>query len=86
MLELKDASFPDHAHKNCHTGSKAYKIAYKRGPKDVGGKKKKGSVTSSQASKEHHHDNHAETFVKINFADMTKEAALISNFENFKEF
>ena len=83
LLELKDASFPDHAHKHRHTGSKNYLINYKRGPKNnESKKKKKGSFTSSQVSKDHHHDNDDQTSVNINFADMTEEAALISNFKN----
>ena len=45
-------------------------------------RRKKGSFTSSQVSQDNHHDIDDQTSVNINFADMTEEAALISNFKN----
>ena len=80
ILDLKDASFPDHAHKHRHTGSKTYSIAYKKGPDGIGTKKK--GHDSSYASDAHQHNINAQTSVNVNFADMSEEETLISNFKN----
>ena len=36
LLDLKDATMPDHEHKHKHTGSKKYTITYKNGPRSLG--------------------------------------------------
>lgn len=40
MLDLKDATIPDHAHEHRHGGSGTYNLQYKRGPDTVSTKKK----------------------------------------------
>ena len=79
LLELKDASLPDHAHRHRHKGSKTYSIAYKKGPDGIGTKKK--GHDSSYASDAHQHNINAQTSVNVNFADMSEESALMSNFK-----
>ena len=79
LLELKDASLPNHAHKHRHTGSKTYSIAYKKGPDGIGTKKK--GHDSSYASDAHQHNIDAQTSVNVNFADMSEEPAFMTDFK-----
>ena len=77
LLDLKDASMPDHEHKHKHTGSKRYSISYLTGGAVIGTKKNpngdKGSVAKS-----HNHDIVKETSANVNFADMSEESAPIT--------
>ena len=85
LLQVKDASLPDHAHNHRHIGTKAYSIAYDKGPSDPGSGRSKttDSVYNRLTySRYHRHDENGQTTVNVNFGDMSEEATLISNFKN----
>ena len=77
LLDLKDASLPDHEHKHKHTGTSKYTIDYKNGPRTLGTGKKLGGGSGSLSGK-HGHDENWKTDVTINFSDMTETSAPIS--------
>lgn len=76
LLDLKDATLPDHEHRHSHTGSKRYNIDYQKG-EDNGDKAGAGWSGGSVARK-HKHTKEATTNVTINFADMNQASAPIS--------
>lgn len=86
LLDLKDASLPDHEHRHKHigvpTGEKTFSIRYKRGqdnpPDEEGGQ---GGIYggSSRAPKHRHNHNVGETSVRIDFGEMQEENSPITN-------
>ena len=77
ILDLKDASLPDHEHAHRHTGTKTYKINYKNGPLSLGSGKKFGSGSGSLSAK-HDHNGNSQTEVTIDFGVMSESRAPIS--------
>ena len=82
ILELKDASLPDHAHEHRHSGTGTYNLQYKRGPDTVSTKKK--GHDSSYASTEHNHNHVSTTSVTVDFSKMNTATAFISHITNPK--
>ena len=54
LLQVKDASLPDHAHKHTHSGRHDYTAQYRAGPYNVGNMR--SGSGGSNVSKKHHHD------------------------------
>lgn len=83
MLELKDATLPDHAHEHRHGGTGTYNIRYKRGPDNVdyyNVKKKK----NNQVAQSHNHNIDTDTSVTIDFSKMDTAIGFISHITNPK--
>ena len=77
LLDLKDASFPDHEHKHKHFGTQTYPISYRRGPLDT---QDKGGIWNGETVARHHdHNELAFTSVTVNFGDMTEEYCPVTN-------
>ena len=83
LLDLKDASLPDHAHSHKHTGVSTYNIEYRTGPKSLGSGKQYMGGSGSLSNKHNHVDNE-NTSVQINFGDMNTSEAFISRITNPK--
>ena len=84
ILDLKDASMPDHEHKHRHTGTKTYKINYKNGPLSLGTGKKYGFSNSGSMSKAHNHNGNQQTDLTIDFAAMSEDSSTISKIHSSK--
>ena len=54
LLQVKDASLPDHAHNHTHSGKHNYSAQYRAGPYNVGDMR--SGSGGSNVSKKHHHD------------------------------
>ena len=81
LVKLKEAVFPDHAHKHKHTGEHSYDVKYRSGPMHLGSN---GGGASNNDAKKHDH-NHVYTFqngVKINFAHMDETDTMVTSFAN----
>ena len=78
LLDLKDASLPDHEHKHRHSGTKKYIIDYRSGPRTLGTGKKAGTSNSGSLAGKHNHDGKNQTEVTINFGDMQEDSSPIS--------
>ena len=78
LLDLKDASLPDHEHRHKHSGSSTYSISYKRGPDNPGSS---GGVWggSSEADWHRHDQDNGRTSVTIDFSDMEEEGGEVTN-------
>ena len=83
MLDLKDATIPDHAHEHRHDGSGTYNLQYKRGPDNFAQNNVKQQYSSTVA-KPHNHDYIATTSVTIDFSKMNTAQAFISDITNPK--
>ena len=85
LLDLKDASLPDHAHSHTHGGSHDFKVRYRTGPRTVD-VQHFGSYPfpSAYAAKEHNHDIYEETSFTVDFSKMKSSEAFISRITNPK--
>ena len=83
LLDLKDASLPDHEHKHRHSGTKKYSISYQAGPRSVE-KRKQYWTGSGNVAFNHQHTTKYTTDVTVNFADMTEDSTPISNIKSPK--
>lgn len=83
ILELKDATLPDHAHEHRHGGSATYSLKYKRGPDQPGHANVKKKKNHDVANK-HDHNIDTETFVTIDFSKMDTAIGFISHITNPK--
>ena len=84
LLDLKDASLPDHEHKHRHSGTKKYTIDYKMGLRYLGSGKQAGWWSSGSLSEKHAHNDNVKTDVTVDFGDMTQSMAPISRIYSSK--
>ena len=86
VLDLKDATLPDHAHKHRHTGSKSYSFNYKRGPDitDQWSFKRGEPLLYSWKNAWHNHNIETSSSVNVNFSDMNESEDFISKITNSK--
>ena len=83
LLEVKDASLPDHAHSHKHTGTKSYTLSYRTGPKNLDtGKQYMGG--SGSLSYKHGHDEYVNMSFTVDFSQMSTSEAFISKITNPK--
>ena len=86
ILDMKDASLPDHAHKHKHdgltTGVHKYKVRYRTGP--VTTSKNHSGMGGSRASSHHNHDTYEDANVSIDFGQINHEETFITNITNPK--
>ena len=78
VLDLKDASLPDHMHRHTHTGLQNFSFSYKTGPPFLNVENGyRSTSTSAYMSEEHDHTLVTESF-NIDFGKMTRSEAFIS--------
>ena len=77
ILDLQDASMPDHEHQHKHSGSHKYTVRYRRVPDNPGSKKDTGFNDGSIA-RSHTHTYSDTTTVTVNFSDMNEESAPVT--------
>ena len=82
LLQIKDASLPDHAHSHKHTGTHNYNVRYRTGPVELI-TKYDGHLHKAAASA-HNHDVYEDTTVTIDFGYMNSSEAFISRITNPK--
>lgn len=83
ILELKDASLPDHAHKHRHTGTASHKVTYRTGPKTL--KTLMGYwAENGRPSDRHNHDEYVTTSFNVDYSKMNDSEAFISKITNPK--
>ena len=81
LLDVKDASLPDHEHNHKHTGKQTYTINYKRGqnnpPDNEGGQ---GGIHGGHSrSPKHRHDYSYTTSVDVDFGHMSSHKSPVTN-------
>ena len=77
LLDLKDATLPDHEHTHKHTGVKSFNVDYKRGEDDSGSK---GGVWGGDSlAKSHRHDHLYTTNVNVDFAFMNTDSTPVTH-------
>ena len=88
LLDLKDASLPNHAHNHAHdgltNGTQTYNIKYRTGEKYYHDSGKALGWGDGSMGKKHNHDQDVTTTLKIDFGKMNPSEALISKIENPK--
>ena len=83
LLDLKDASLPDHAHSHSHSGSQDVKVRYRTGPRTLlKGQRVAGG--SGNMARHHNHDIEEEASFTIDFSKMNASEAFISRITNPK--
>ena len=85
LLDIKDASLPDHAHRHTHSGSQNFKVRYRTGPETQSSYRLSTfgtSSTSNRGSSQHNHDIYEETTVAVDFSKMNPSEAFISRITN----
>ena len=86
LLDLKDASLPDHAHRHTHggmtSGRHTYSIRYRTGPEKLN--RRTSGMGGSKAADQHDHDRYEDTNVTIDFGSMNPSEAFISKITNPK--
>ena len=83
VLEMKDATLPDHAHSHKHSGSYTSKARYRTGPYELDtGKQYMGG--SGSLSNKHGHNQWENADVSIDFSKMSNSEAFISKITNPK--
>ena len=86
ILDMKDASLPDHAHSHSHdgltTGIHNYKVRYRTGPSTQGSKT--AGMGGTHASPTHNHNGYEDANVSIDFGKMNPSEAFISRITNPK--
>ena len=83
ILELKDASLPDHAHKHRHTGKASHSVKYRTGPKTL--KTLMGYwAENGRPSDRHNHDEIVTASFDVDYGKMNDSEAFISKITNPK--
>ena len=83
LLDLKDASLPDHAHRHTHGGSQTIKVQYRTGPRTLGTGKQLGGGSGSLSNK-HGHTEMEDLNVNVDYSKMNAAEAFISRITNPK--
>ena len=85
LLEVKDASLPDHAHSHKHTGTKSYTTTYRTGPQYAQDwTASKLDPSGSKLASSHGHDEKVNLIFTVDFSDMSTSEAFISKITNPK--
>ena len=89
LLDLKDASLPDHAHSHTHGGSQHVEVQYRTGPERVAKTHSyppyfHSSSAKREAAGVHNHDIDEEANFTIDFSKMNASEAFISRIKNPK--
>ena len=83
LLEIKDASLPDHAHSHKHSGTYKTSARYRTGPYELNtGKQYMGG--SGSLSYKHGHNEWEDADVSVDFSRMNYSEAFISKITNPK--
>ena len=86
ILDLKDASLPDHAHSHTHdgltTGVHNYQITYRTGPKTL--RERTSGMGGSSAGSYHDHERNENINLAIDFGRMNPSEAFVSRITNPK--
>ena len=82
LLDVKDASLPDHAHSHTHRGTHKFTARYRTGPSSLGGRST--SSSSSDAARGHNHTDWVNADVTVDFSKMGVSEAFISRITNSK--
>ena len=78
LLELKDATLPDHAHRHNHNGTYNFKARYRSGPERYTDSGKALGWREGSGTKKHHHNEYIDIFFPIDFSNMTESEAFIT--------
>ena len=83
LLEMKDATLPDHAHSHKHSGTYKSSARYRTGPYELQtGKQYMGG--SGSLSYKHGHNEYENADVSVDFSRMSSSEAFISKITNPK--
>ena len=82
VLQLKNASLPDHAHRHKHGGKYESKAKYRTGPERYTDSGKALGWGDGSMGKKHHHDEYLDAIVPIDFSKMNETEAFISKVKN----
>ena len=83
LLDVKDASLPDHAHSHTHRGTHKFTARYRTGPSTVN-TISTWMTSSSSAARHHNHNEWENTDVTVDFSKMGVSEAFISRITNPK--
>ena len=84
ILDLKDASLPDHAHRHSHGGRQNFTLRYRTGPVDPGAFEKSSYDGWGTSASPHFHNITEETNFTVDFGRMASSEAFISHITNPK--
>ena len=84
ILDLKDASFPDHTHAHTHDSTYDVKVPYRKGPKDVWSRHSRIFGNDEDTSAFHRHRQPIEQNFTIEFSQMNPSEPYISKIQGSK--